>query len=203
MRDCVSHLELLRWEARPEAERSLDANDHLRTCARCAAALAELEAARQELLGVDPHAQSLVAARAILARVAERRRKAWWRFVVPLALTPVAAAAMMASRSAREWRRERDDASAGRTRAMSFPAIPDRTGSRSPYKAGIGAPISRCEEKLRRPSVSLRRLTASPVGDGRLSRSEGAAPKGRAVRMQVLGPHAQACTAPQRRKGGQ
>jgi hypothetical protein len=27
--------------------------------------------------------------------VAERRRKAWWRFVVPLALTPVAAAAML------------------------------------------------------------------------------------------------------------
>jgi hypothetical protein len=54
-----------------------------------------LELARQELLGVDPHAQSLVAARAILARVAERRRKAWWRFVVPLALTPVAAAAML------------------------------------------------------------------------------------------------------------
>jgi len=95
MRDCVSHLELLRWEARPEAERSPDASDHLRTCARCAAALAELELARQELLGVDPHAQSLVAARAILARVAERRRKAWWRFVVPLALTPVAAAAML------------------------------------------------------------------------------------------------------------
>ena len=95
MRDCVSHLELLRWEARPEAERSLDASDHLRTCSRCAAALAELESARQELLGVDPHAQSLVAARVILARVAERRRKTWWRLVVPLTLTPVAAVAAL------------------------------------------------------------------------------------------------------------
>lgn len=95
MRDCVSHLELVRWEAKPEAERSPDASDHLRTCARCAAALAELDSARQELLGVEPHAQSLVAARAILARVAERRRKAWWRLVVPLTLTPVAAAAMV------------------------------------------------------------------------------------------------------------
>jgi hypothetical protein len=55
--------------------------------------LAELDSARQELLGADPHGQSLVAARVILARVAERRRKAWWRLVAPLALTPVAAAA--------------------------------------------------------------------------------------------------------------
>jgi hypothetical protein len=88
-------LELLRWEAKPEAERSLDAADHLRTCARCAAALAELESARQELLGVDPHAQSLIAARVILAKVAERRRRAWWRLLVPLTLTPVAAAAVL------------------------------------------------------------------------------------------------------------
>ena len=95
MRDCVPHLELLRWEAKPEAERSPEASDHLRTCARCAAALSELESARQELLGVDPHAQSLVAARVILAQVAERRRKVWWRLVVPLTLTPVAAAAMV------------------------------------------------------------------------------------------------------------
>ena len=59
MRDCVSHLELLRWEARPEAERSPDASAHLRTCARCAAALAELVSARQELLGVDPMPRAL------------------------------------------------------------------------------------------------------------------------------------------------
>jgi hypothetical protein len=95
MRDCVPHLELLRWEAKPEAERSPEASNHLRTCARCAAALAELESARQELLGGDPQAQSLAAARAILAQVAERRRRAWWRLVVPLTITPVAAAAMV------------------------------------------------------------------------------------------------------------
>jgi len=92
MTDCISHLELVRWEARLEAERSPDGAAHLRTCDRCAASLAELVSARQELLGSDPQARSLVAARAILATVAERRRKAWWRFVLPLA--PVAAAAM-------------------------------------------------------------------------------------------------------------
>ena len=95
MTDCVMRLELAQWEAKPEAERSPDAGAHLRTCDRCAAALAELVSARQELLGSDPEAQSLVAARAILARVAERRRKAWWRLVVPLTLAPVAAAAMV------------------------------------------------------------------------------------------------------------
>jgi len=95
MRNCVSYLELARWEAKPEAERSQDAIGHLSTCERCAAALAELDSARQELLGADPHGQSLVAARVILARVAERCRKAWWRLVVPLTLTPVAAAMVM------------------------------------------------------------------------------------------------------------
>ncbi len=95
MTDCISHLELVRWEARLEAERSPDGAAHLRTCDRCAASLAELVSARQELLGSDPQARSLVAARAILATVAERRRKAWWRLVVPLTLTPVAAVAMV------------------------------------------------------------------------------------------------------------
>jgi hypothetical protein len=93
MTDCVTRLELEQWEAKPEPERSLDAGAHLRTCDRCAAALAELVSARQELLGTDPEGQSLLAARAILARVAERRRRAWWR--VPLMLSPVAAAAMV------------------------------------------------------------------------------------------------------------
>ncbi len=95
MRGCVSHLELLRWEAQPQAERSPEASDHLRACARCAAALAELESARQELLGVDPQAESLAAARVILAQVAERRRRAWWRLLVPATLTPVAVAAVL------------------------------------------------------------------------------------------------------------
>jgi hypothetical protein len=93
MTDCVMRLELARWEALPEAERSPEAGAHVRGCDRCAAALAELVSARQELLGTDPDGQSLVAARAILARVAERRRKAWWR--LPLTLAPVAAAAVV------------------------------------------------------------------------------------------------------------
>ncbi|MGA7742681.1 MAG: hypothetical protein ABSF35_12995 [Polyangia bacterium] len=95
MTDCLLHLELVRWEAKPEAERSPYASTHLRTCDRCAAALAELASARQELLGTDPQAQSLAAARAILASVAERRRRAWWRLVVPLTLSPVAVAAVV------------------------------------------------------------------------------------------------------------
>jgi len=95
MMDCVRRLELARWEATPEAERSSDVGAHLRTCDRCAAAVAELVAARQELFGIDPEAQSLMAARAILTAVAERRRKAWWRLVVPLTLAPVAAAALL------------------------------------------------------------------------------------------------------------
>jgi hypothetical protein len=95
MTDCVMRLELAQWEAKPEAERSPDTGAHLRTCDRCAAALAELVSARQELLGTDSEAQSLVAARAILARVAERRRRKWWRLAVPLTLTPVAAAAVV------------------------------------------------------------------------------------------------------------
>jgi hypothetical protein len=95
MTDCVMRLELVQWEANPEARRSPDVGAHLRTCDRCAAALAELVSAREELLGSDPAAQSLAAARAILARVAERRRRNWWRLVVPLTLTPVAAATMV------------------------------------------------------------------------------------------------------------
>ena len=95
MTDCVRRLELAQWEAKPEAERSLDVSAHLRTCDRCTAALGELVSARQELLGTDPQAQSLLAARTIQARVAERRRKTWWRLVVPLTLTPVAAAATL------------------------------------------------------------------------------------------------------------
>ena len=95
MTDCISRLELVRWEAKPEAERSSDDSAHLHTCDRCAAALAELVSARQELLGGNPRAQSLLAARAILASVAERRRKDWWRLVLPWSLTPVAAAAVV------------------------------------------------------------------------------------------------------------
>ena len=95
MTDCVGRLELARWEAKSEVERSTDAAAHVRTCDRCAAALAELVSARQELLGSDPERQSLAAARAILARASERRRRAWWRLLVPLTLTPVAATAMV------------------------------------------------------------------------------------------------------------
>jgi len=95
MTDCVSQLELARWEANPDAERSPEEASHLHGCDRCANALAALVSAREELLGADPEAQSLIAARAILARVAERRRKAWWRTIAPLTLAPVAAAATL------------------------------------------------------------------------------------------------------------
>jgi len=89
MRDCVSHLELLRWEARPEAERSPDASDHLRTCARCAAALGGV--------GIGP--PGAAGSRILMPRALSQLARSWlgWRngaarhggrFVVPLALTP-------------------------------------------------------------------------------------------------------------------
>ena len=95
MTDCVGKLELVRWEATLDGERSQSTLAHVRNCERCAAALGELIAAREELLGADPFAQSLAASRSILAKIEDRRRKTWWRFVVPLTLTPVAAAAMV------------------------------------------------------------------------------------------------------------
>ena len=49
MTDCVMRLELVQWEANPEARRSPDVGAHLRTCDRCAAALAELVSAREDL----------------------------------------------------------------------------------------------------------------------------------------------------------
>jgi len=94
MTTCIMWFDLARWEAKPEGERSPETSAHLRECARCAAALAELISARKELLGTEPEAQSLAAARSILAKVAEhRRRRAWWHLVLPLTLTPLAAAA--------------------------------------------------------------------------------------------------------------
>jgi hypothetical protein len=95
MTDCVGKLELVRWESTPDGARSQSISAHVRNCERCASALGELIAAREELLGPDPLAQSLAASRSILAMMEDRRRKTWWRFVVPLTLTPVAATAMV------------------------------------------------------------------------------------------------------------
>jgi hypothetical protein len=95
MTDCVPHLELAAMGG--QAQRLSDPRMRAPTCAlaigvRCVGGVG---LGPPGAAGIDPEAQSLRAARAILARVAERRRKAWWRFVVPLALTPVAAAAML------------------------------------------------------------------------------------------------------------
>jgi hypothetical protein len=95
MTDCVGRLDLVRWEASPELERAPEIRAHIEKCETCAAALAEIGSARQELLGADPGFQSQLAAHAIVARIAERRRKSWWRLVVPLTLTPLAAGATL------------------------------------------------------------------------------------------------------------
>ncbi len=95
MTDCVGRLDLVRWEASPELERTPEIGAHIKECQTCAAALAEIGSARQELLGDAPDIQSQIAARAIVARIAERRRKSWWRLVLPLTLTPLAAGATL------------------------------------------------------------------------------------------------------------
>jgi hypothetical protein len=95
MTDCVGRLDLVRWEASPELERAPEIGAHIKTCEACAAALAEIGSARQELLGDAPEVQSQIAARAIVARMAERRRRSWWRLFLPLTLTPLAAGATL------------------------------------------------------------------------------------------------------------
>lgn len=95
MTDCVGHLDLVRWEASPELERAPEIGAHIKECQTCAAALAEIGSARQELLGDSPEIQSQMAARAIVARIAERRRRSWWRWLLPVTLAPLAAGATL------------------------------------------------------------------------------------------------------------
>jgi hypothetical protein len=95
MTDCVGRLALVRWEASPEFERSPEIGAHIKECGACAAVVAEIGSARQELLGDAPDFQSQIAARAIAARMAERRRNSWWRWVLPVTLTPLAAGATL------------------------------------------------------------------------------------------------------------
>ena len=73
MTDCVGRLALVRWEASPEIERSPEIGAHIKDCETCAAILAEIGSARQELLGDAPEIQSQMAARAIAARIAVAR----------------------------------------------------------------------------------------------------------------------------------
>jgi hypothetical protein len=101
MSSCPSRLELSRWEAEPEPARPADLASHVGSCGRCAAIFADLASARSLLLGADPEATSLRAARAIRETVAQRRRR--WRFLrvlAPAMLIPVAAALLLATRPA-------------------------------------------------------------------------------------------------------
>lgn len=90
MTACLSRFELARRDAAGELE---NVHGHVRGCARCTAMIAELAAARRELLGDDPVGASARAARNILAEVAERKAQSrWsWRFLLPIGLAPVAA----------------------------------------------------------------------------------------------------------------
>ncbi len=69
-------------------------SQHTETCSRCQSVLAELQVARNELLGFDPVLQSHRAAQNILAEVAVRRQRVWrrWTFWLPFAFAPAAAA---------------------------------------------------------------------------------------------------------------
>jgi len=69
-------------------------SQHTETCSRCQSVLAELQVARNELLGFDPVLQSHRAAQNILAEVAVRRQRVWrrWTFWLPVAFAPAAAA---------------------------------------------------------------------------------------------------------------
>jgi hypothetical protein len=101
MSSCPSRLELSRWEAEPAPARAADLASHVGRCNRCAAIIADLESARSLLLGANPEATSLRAARAIRETVVQRRRR--WRFLrllAPAMLVPVAAALLLASRPA-------------------------------------------------------------------------------------------------------
>jgi hypothetical protein len=86
-------MELSRWEVEPESARPLDVTAHLGSCDRCAAVFADIASARSELLGADPQAASLRAARSILETVRQRRqRRRWLRFLAPAFLIPATAA---------------------------------------------------------------------------------------------------------------
>ena len=99
MSACPSRLELSRWEVEPERERPVDLTAHVGSCVRCAAVFADLARARSFLLGDDPAAASLRAARAILDTARQRkRRRRWLQLLAPAFLVPAAAALLFVVR---------------------------------------------------------------------------------------------------------
>jgi hypothetical protein len=99
MAACPSRLELSRWEAHPEGERPAEIVVHVESCDRCGAVLADISAARSLLLGANPEAASLRAARAILEQTRARRSpRRWLKLLVPVLLVPAAAALLLVAR---------------------------------------------------------------------------------------------------------
>jgi len=97
MSACPSRLELSRWEVEPERDRPVDLTAHVGSCARCAAVFEDLASARSFLLGDDPAAASLRAARAIVETDRQRkRRRRWLQLLAPAFLVPAAAALLFA-----------------------------------------------------------------------------------------------------------
>jgi hypothetical protein len=97
MSACLSRLVLSSWEAEPEQGRSAEIHNHVNACSRCSTIVADLSESRALLLGADPEATSLRAAKAILATAANRRpMRSLWRFLAPAMLVPAAAIALFA-----------------------------------------------------------------------------------------------------------
>lgn len=93
---CPSRLELSRWEARPEPSRPLELAQHVGSCERCTAIVAEISDARVFLLGSEPEQAASYAAR-VIAETARQRRglRRWLRFLAPMILVPAAAALLL------------------------------------------------------------------------------------------------------------
>jgi hypothetical protein len=93
--DCPSKFELARFDAQGRVGAW---TAHVESCARCGAALRELDEARDGLFGADPALATRAAARRILDEVAarkDRRLRRIWRWLAPAALVPLAAGALV------------------------------------------------------------------------------------------------------------
>jgi hypothetical protein len=100
MSACPSRFELSRWEAHPEPDRPSEFTLHVGGCDRCALILADISEARALLLGPDPAATSVRAARAIVETVRLRKGgvRRWLGYLAPVLLVPAVAALLFLAR---------------------------------------------------------------------------------------------------------
>jgi len=96
MSACPSRIELSSWEAHPEPARPPGLAQHVGSCERCSAILADISDARAFLLGSEPSEAAVRAARIILETARQRRSpRRWLRFLAPVILVPAAAALLL------------------------------------------------------------------------------------------------------------